>query len=63
MVTPARYARRYTGPDALSKGVEISGPAIVNPGETTYLVEPGWRYVAAAQGAVWFICENDTLEQ
>ena len=51
------------GPDALSKGVEISGPAIVNPGETTYLVEPGWRYVAAAQGAVWFICENDTLEQ
>jgi N-methylhydantoinase A len=21
---------------------------------TTYLVEPGWRYYAASQGAVWF---------
>lgn len=42
------------GRDALEPGIEIRGPAIVNPGETTYLVEPGWTYVAAAQGAVWF---------
>jgi N-methylhydantoinase A len=43
------------GEAALRPGVEIPGPAIVNPGETTYLVEPGWTFVAAAQGAVWFL--------
>ncbi|WP_022960594.1 hydantoinase/oxoprolinase family protein [Spongiibacter tropicus] len=43
------------GIEALQPGVQIDGPAIVNPGETTYLVEPGWTYVAAAQGAVWFL--------
>jgi len=40
---------------ALEPGVVIEGPAIVNPGQTTYLVEPGWRFEAAAQGAVWII--------
>ncbi|MFC5430889.1 hydantoinase/oxoprolinase family protein [Paraburkholderia denitrificans] len=40
---------------ALEPGVVIEGPAIVNPGATTYLVEPGWRFESAAQGAVWFI--------
>jgi N-methylhydantoinase A len=40
---------------ALQPGVLIQGPAIVNPGATTYLVEPGWRFEAAAQGAVWFL--------
>jgi len=40
---------------ALAPGVVIPGPAIVNPGDTTYLVEPGWRLEAAANGAVWFI--------
>ncbi|MCC7121683.1 MAG: hydantoinase/oxoprolinase family protein [Gammaproteobacteria bacterium] len=39
---------------ALEPGVTLEGPAIVNPGETTYLIEPGWRYAAGAQGAVWF---------
>lgn len=43
---------------ALQVGVEIPGPAIVNPGETTYLVEPGWTFVAAAQGAVWFLRDD-----
>ena len=42
------------GPDALELGVTIDGPAIVNPGETTYLVEPGWRFEAASQGGAWF---------
>ena len=46
------------GEDALEPGIEIVGPAIVNPGETTYLVEPGWIFVAAAQGSVWFMREN-----
>lgn len=40
---------------ALAEGVEIQGPAIVTVRATTYLVEPGWTYRAAAQGAVWFI--------
>jgi N-methylhydantoinase A len=40
---------------ALQPGVAIDGPAVVNPGSTTYLVEPGWRFESAAQGAVWFL--------
>jgi N-methylhydantoinase A len=38
---------------ALAPGVVLDGPAIVNPGATTFLVEPGWRYEAAERGAVW----------
>ena len=40
---------------ALQPGVVIDGPAVVNPGSTTYLVEPGWRFESAAQGAVWLL--------
>jgi N-methylhydantoinase A len=39
---------------ALAPGTTIDGPAIVVTRATTYLVEPGWRYQAAAQNAVWF---------
>jgi N-methylhydantoinase A len=39
---------------ALAEGTRIAGPAIVTTRATTYLVEPGWNYYAAAQGAVWF---------
>jgi N-methylhydantoinase A len=39
---------------ALVEGTRIDGPALVTTRATTYLVEPGWRYYAAAQGAVWF---------
>jgi N-methylhydantoinase A len=40
---------------ALLEDTTIKGPAIVTTRATTYLVEPGWSYRAAAQGAVWFI--------
>jgi len=40
---------------ALAEGTQIEGPAIVTARATTYLVEPGWTYHAAAQGAVWFL--------
>jgi len=43
------------GDDALAEGTLIEGPAIVTTRATTYLVEPGWTYHAAAQGGVWFI--------
>lgn len=43
------------GEDALAEGTQIEGPAIVTTRATTYLVEPGWTYHAAAQGGVWFI--------
>ncbi len=43
------------GEDALAEGTQIDGPAIVTARATTYLVEPGWTYHAAAQGGVWFI--------
>ena len=39
---------------AMAIGTTIDGPAIVVTRATTYLVEPGWRYQAAAQSAVWF---------
>jgi N-methylhydantoinase A len=40
---------------ALQPGVVIEGPAVINPGSTTYLVEPGWRFESAAQGAAWLL--------
>jgi N-methylhydantoinase A len=43
------------GDNALAEGTQIEGPAIVTTRATTYLVEPGWTYHAAAQGGVWFI--------
>ena len=39
---------------ALQSGVVLEGPAVVTARHTTYLVEPGWQYEAAGQGAVWF---------
>ncbi len=36
-------------------GIEIVGPGIVASENTTYLIEPGWKYVSAEQGAVWFL--------
>lgn len=43
------------GEDALVEGTRIEGPAIITTRATTYLVEPGWTYHAAAMGGVWFI--------
>ncbi|MCX7177429.1 MAG: hydantoinase/oxoprolinase family protein [Proteobacteria bacterium] len=39
---------------ALLPGTMLEGPAVIVTKATTYLVEPGWRYQAAAMGAVWF---------
>jgi N-methylhydantoinase A len=36
-------------------GTEIIGPGIVASEVTTYLIEKGWKYVSAEQGAVWFL--------
>jgi len=38
----------------IPSGTEIVGPGIVASDVTTYLIEPGWKYVSAEQGAVWF---------
>lgn len=43
------------GDEALAEGTRIEGPAIVTTRATTYLVEPGWAFHAAAQCGVWFI--------
>lgn len=48
------------GSDALEPGISIDGPAIITTGSTTYLIEPSWRYHAAAQGAAWFFHEDAT---
>jgi N-methylhydantoinase A len=39
---------------ALEFGTFIEGPAVIVTRSTTYLVEPGWHYQAAAMGGVWF---------
>ena len=44
---------------ALAEGTRIDGPAIVVTRSTTYLIEPGWYYEAAAQNAVWFTRVED----
>lgn len=54
----APLATAIYGEEALAKGVTLSGPAIVTTRATTYLVEPGWTFHAAAQGAVWFLRET-----
>lgn len=43
------------GEEVLAQGTRIEGPAIVTTRATTYLVEPGWAFHAAAQCGVWFI--------
>ncbi len=40
-------------------GTEIDGPGLVSSEVSTYLIEPGWKYVSAEQGAVWFLREED----
>ncbi|MDO8249838.1 MAG: hydantoinase/oxoprolinase family protein [Rhodoferax sp.] len=40
---------------AIEPGVEIAGPAIIASDVTTFLVNPGWNFVAARQGASWFL--------
>jgi N-methylhydantoinase A len=39
---------------ALAPQTQIDGPAVVATRATTFLVEPGWRFRAAEQRAVWF---------
>lgn len=39
----------------IEPGVEIAGPAIIASDVTTFLVNPGWNFVAARQGASWFL--------
>lgn len=40
---------------AIEPGVQIAGPAIIASEVTTFLVNPGWNFVAAKQGASWFL--------
>lgn len=40
---------------SLKPGVQIKGPAVVTSEVTTFLVNPGWTFVAAEQGASWFL--------
>ncbi len=39
----------------IEPGVQIHGPAVIASEVTTYLVNPGWTFVAAKQGASWFL--------
>ena len=40
---------------SITPGMQIAGPAIVASEVTTFLVDPGWTFVAARQGASWFL--------
>ncbi|OUY06879.1 hydantoinase/oxoprolinase family protein [Acinetobacter populi] len=39
----------------LTPGTQIQGPAIITSEVTTFLVNPGWTFVTAEQGASWFL--------
>jgi N-methylhydantoinase A len=39
----------------IEPGVQIAGPAVIASEVTTYLVNPGWNFVSAKQGASWFL--------
>lgn len=45
--------------EAISDKYVVHGPAIVTTENTTYLVEPGWRLEPTAQGAVWFLADEE----
>jgi len=45
---------------AIEPGVQIAGPAIIASEVTTFLVDPGWNFVAARQGASWFLRASAT---
>ncbi len=49
----APHRTRLYDERALIPGSSIDGPAIVTTAATTYLVEPGWNFHAAEQGAAW----------
>ncbi|MGH8523177.1 MAG: hydantoinase/oxoprolinase family protein, partial [Gammaproteobacteria bacterium] len=40
---------------AIGPGMQIAGPAVIASDVTTFLVNPGWTFVAARQGASWFL--------
>ena len=40
---------------SIEPGVQIEGPAVIASEVTTFLVNPGWNFVAAKQGASWFL--------
>ncbi|WP_282411244.1 MULTISPECIES: hydantoinase/oxoprolinase family protein [unclassified Pseudomonas] len=44
----------------IDPGVQIRGPAIVASEVTTFLVNPGWNFVAALQNASWFLRDQST---
>jgi N-methylhydantoinase A len=44
----------------IDPGVQIRGPAIVASEVTTFLVNPGWNFVAALQNASWFLRDQLT---
>ncbi|SHE93319.1 N-methylhydantoinase A [Lampropedia hyalina DSM 16112] len=41
-------------------GMQVPGPAIIASEVTTFLVNPGWNFVAARQNASWFLREQPT---
>ncbi len=49
----AALSTRLYDERALAPGSAIDGPAIVTTSATTYLIEPGWNFHAAEQGAAW----------
>lgn len=42
----------------IQPGVEVHGPAVIASDVTTFLVDPGWTFVAARQEASWFLRET-----
>lgn len=44
----------------IAPGMQVSGPAIIASEVTTFLVNPGWHFVAGRQNASWFLRDKRT---
>lgn len=41
--------------DAVSEGMQVRGPALIETPRTTYLVEPGWTLTMGLSGSAWLV--------
>jgi N-methylhydantoinase A len=45
--------------DAVTDGMQIKGPALIETPRTTYLVEPGWTLTMGLSGSAWLVKDTN----
>ena len=46
--------------DAVTDGMRIVGPALIETPRTTYLIEPGWSLTMGLSGSAWLVKDANT---